>query len=191
MNLLLFTEMFSFLCHYHDFYRTWLRVANLFSCLFSFLCHYHDFYRTWLRVANLFSCLFSFLCHYHDFYRTWLCVANLFSCLLMLLCVFTFRVLWCHLRFQHTNDIRFVFTSSCLYEGPCLIYVMCVCLRLVVYNTLLCFCFVFLRLVYPIYAVSFNKIGWLVFNANICSIISSAISWPASENIQIPRCREG
>ena len=24
--------------------------------------------------------------------------------------------------------VWFVFTSSCLYEGPCLIYVICVCL---------------------------------------------------------------
>jgi hypothetical protein len=33
-------------------------------------------------------------------------------------------VLWCHLRFTHTHDVRFVFTSSCLLEGSCLIYVI-------------------------------------------------------------------
>ena len=30
--------------------------------------------------------------------------------------------------FPHKNDVRFVFTSSCLQEGSCLIYVICVCL---------------------------------------------------------------
>ena len=30
------------------------------------------------------------------------------------------------------NDVRFVFTSSCLWEGSCLIYIICVCLRIVV-----------------------------------------------------------
>jgi hypothetical protein len=32
-------------------------------------------------------------------------------------------VLWGSLRFPHNNDVRFVFTSSFLYEGACLIYV--------------------------------------------------------------------
>jgi hypothetical protein len=31
--------------------------------------------------------------------------------------------------------VRFVFTSSCLWEGSCLIYIICVCLRIVVSNT--------------------------------------------------------
>jgi len=35
-------------------------------------------------------------------------------------------VLWCPLRFPHKNDVRFVFTTSCLSEGSCLIYV-CLC----------------------------------------------------------------
>ena len=35
-------------------------------------------------------------------------------------------VLWCALRFLHRNDVRFVFTSSCLYDGPCFIYIICV-----------------------------------------------------------------
>jgi hypothetical protein len=33
------------------------------------------------------------------------------------------------------NDVRFVFTPSCLLEDSCLIYVICVCLRIVVSNT--------------------------------------------------------
>ena len=50
-------------------------------------------------------------------------------------------VLWCPLRFPQKNDVRFVFSSSCLYECSCLIYVSCVCLRIVVSNT---HCVVFL-----------------------------------------------
>jgi hypothetical protein len=53
-------------------------------------------------------------------------------------------VVWC----PHTNEFRFVFTSSCLWEGSCLIYVICVCLRSVVSTyTVLYFRFVCLRLV--------------------------------------------
>ena len=73
-------------------------------------------------------------------------VAHLFS---FLCCPIVFlyalsSVLWSPLRFPHRNDFRFVFTSSCSYEGSCLIHVICVCLRLVVSNAycdvyLLCF----------------------------------------------------
>ena len=42
------------------------------------------------------------------------------------------------LRFQHKNDVRFVFTSSCL---SCLLYVICDYLRILVSNT---YCVVFL-----------------------------------------------
>ena len=43
----------------------------------------------------------------------------------------------------YKNDVRFVFTSSSLYDDECL-YVICVCLRLVVSNTccvMFLFCF--------------------------------------------------
>ena len=43
--------------------------------------------------------------------------------------------------YLHKNDIQFVFTSSCLYEGSCLLCVICVCLRIVVSNT---YCAMFL-----------------------------------------------
>ena len=43
--------------------------------------------------------------------------------------------------YLHKNDFQFVFTSSCLYEGSCLLYVICVCLRIVVSNT---YCAMFL-----------------------------------------------
>ena len=31
------------------------------------------------------------------------------------------------LRVPHENDVRFVFTSSYLYEGSCIIYAICIC----------------------------------------------------------------
>jgi hypothetical protein len=43
--------------------------------------------------------------------------------------------LWCLLQFPHNSDVRFVFTSGCLWEGSCLIYVIYACLRVVVSNT--------------------------------------------------------
>ena len=52
-------------------------------------------------------------------------------------------VVCCRLRFPHKNDVRFVFTSSCLQEGSYLIYVICVCLRIVVSN-ICCVVFLFL-----------------------------------------------
>ena len=44
-----------------------------------------------------------------------------------LVCVYhlLFFVLLCPLRFPHENDVRFFFTSMCLYEVSCLIYVIC------------------------------------------------------------------
>jgi hypothetical protein len=55
------------------------------------------------------------------------------------MCLYVFSsVLWCPLRFPHKNDVRFVFTSSCLYEGWCLIYVICICLRSGVQHILCC-----------------------------------------------------
>jgi hypothetical protein len=64
-------------------------------------------------------------------------------CLIMGLYVLS-SVLWCPLGIPHKNDVRFVFTSSCLYNSACLIYVFCVCLCIVVSNTncvVFLFCF--------------------------------------------------
>jgi hypothetical protein len=58
----------------------------------------------------------------------------LFSFFVLAYYVSLCSVLWCPLRFPHKNDVWFVFTSSCLQEGLCLIYVICVCLCLVVSN---------------------------------------------------------
>ena len=51
-------------------------------------------------------------------------------------------VLWRLLRFPHKNDVRFILTSSCLYEwGLVSYYVICVYLHIVVSNI---YCVVFL-----------------------------------------------
>ena len=59
--------------------------------------------------------------------------------------------------------VRFIFTSSCLLEGACFIYAMCVCLRIVVSNTYcVVFLFGFLPLVYPILPVSLDCAFYLL-----------------------------
>ena len=66
------------------------------------------------------------------------CVAYLliFCVRCPIMCIYVLNtVLLCPLQFPHKNDVRFVFTSSCLQEGLCHIYVFCVCLRIVVSNT--------------------------------------------------------
>ena len=44
-------------------------------------------------------------------------------------------------RWRHKNDVRFVFTSSCLLQGSWISYVICVCLRILLSTT---YCVVFL-----------------------------------------------
>jgi hypothetical protein len=69
-------------------------------------------------------------------------VANLFSylcCPIKLLYILS-SMLWCPLRFPHKDNVWFVFPSSCLEKGSCLIYIICVCLHIVVSNT---YCVVF------------------------------------------------
>ena len=63
-------------------------------------------------------------------------------------CSKTGSVLWRPLRFSHKNDVRFVFTSSCLLECLCLIYVICVSLRIVGPN-IYCVVFFILFFVFP------------------------------------------
>ena len=67
----------------------------------------------------------------------------MFACCPIICLYVPSSVLRCLLQFPHKNDVRFVFTSSCLQEGLCLIYFICVCLRIhvVVSNT---YCAVFL-----------------------------------------------
>ena len=46
--------------------------------------------------------------------------------------LYKFRWCICPLRFPKKNDVRFVLTSSCMYEGSCLIYVIYVCSHITV-----------------------------------------------------------
>ena len=65
-------------------------------------------------------------------------VAHLFSffvCYAIICLYVPSSVLRCPLRFPHKYDVRFVFTSSCLLEDSCLIYVICVYLCIVVSDT--------------------------------------------------------
>jgi hypothetical protein len=78
--------------------------------------------------------------------------------------------------------VRFVFTSSCLYEGVCPIYVICVCLHIVMSNTYcdvsLCCC---LRLVsYVPNVASFSEMSnggkeepYIVFMGEIVADITT------------------
>ena len=91
-----------------------------------------------------------------------ICVAHLFTFLcypIMCLYVLT-SVLLCPLCFPHKNDVRVVFTSSCLSEGSCLICVIFICLHIVVSNTYCVACFfllvVIFCLVYPVLPMSLN-----------------------------------
>ena len=86
-------------------------------------------YKCWSYCFNWFPDLF--LVH---IYCRFLCCP--------VMCIYVrISVLWCSLRFPHKNEVRFVSTSSCLYDASCLIYVICVHLRIVVSNA---YCVVFL-----------------------------------------------
>ena len=72
----------------------------------------------------------------------------------VLLCVFTFLVPCVVISgpISAYNNVWFVFASSCLQEDSCLIYVICVCLRIVVSNTycIVIFCLLILYHIMPV-----------------------------------------
>ena len=68
-------------------------------------------------------------------------------------------VLW----FPHANDGRFIFTSSCLQKGSCLISVICVCLRTMVSNAhCVRFVFVFVWFLFFVLCDLHCKFLWIV-----------------------------
>jgi len=73
----------------------------------------------------------------HPRFFWWVRVAHLFSFLYRpITCFYVLSfVLWCSLRLPYKNDAH-----CSLWKGACLIYVICVCLRIVVSNT---YCVVF------------------------------------------------
>jgi len=122
--------MFSFLYHWLlDFYRTWLYIWVTRRVSGTAYTYRALELAPGLLVGSVLPCLSVFLC-----------------CPIVCLYVLS-SVLWCPLLFPHKTIV----TSRCLYEGSCLIYVICVCLRILV-----SFCFDFPRLVYPMLPVFLN-----------------------------------
>ena len=84
-------------------------------------------------------------------------------------------VLWGPLRFPRGRDVRFVFVSSGLCEGSCLVFIVCVCLRVVVSNTycvafffVLCtVCWQFLWIFHLLFAPSVFSEVFLLVKCNL------------------------
>ena len=101
--------------------------------MFSFLYHCQDFYWNCLPVASTWVQP-RFFCGVR--------VVHLFIFLCPIMCLYVLSfALWCPLRFPHQNDVRFIFTSSCLYEGSCLFLMLFVlaCGELCPTHIVLCF----------------------------------------------------
>ena len=99
----------------------------------------------------------------------------------MCLC-FPSSVLWCLLRFQHTHDVRFVFTFSCVWYLSCLICVSCVRLSKVVSNTyyvvfLLCFSLPFVSYVASFPGLSICDCPALFFNVYLGKCKNDHHTW--------------
>ena len=79
-------------------------------------------------------------------------------------------MLWCLLRFSHKYDVRFIFTSSCLLEGSCLINVIVfVCKYWCPTHIVLHFCFVcFLLVLCVCYVSSFSGLSIFDCHFGIC-----------------------
>ena len=75
--------------------------------------------------------------------------------IIVLLCVFTFWVPWCDVRYYFYTKMMF---GSSLYEGSCLIYVICVCsVRLCMRAHVLFTLFVFVRFVFVWWFMSYLR----------------------------------
>ena len=76
------------------------------------------------------------------------------------------------------NDVGFVFTSSCLWERSCFIYVICVCVRIVVSNT---YCVVFL------FCLSLSCVSYVasLFGLDCPFMITSSVF--AKKSLKIPK----
>ena len=84
----------------------------------------------------------------------------------LLLCVFTFWAPCCDVYYEFRIKRWSIYlylqlivggSMSCLWEGACLVCVVCVCLRVVSHACIvLCFCFVFTRFAYPMLPVSLD-----------------------------------
>ena len=92
-----------------------IRIAHIFEDFTGYLSPAPQFTPGFLVRSILLILKYAFVC-----------------CPFMCLYVLS-SVLWCPLQFPHINDAQFVFVPSCLQEGSCLIYV--ICLHIGVSNT--------------------------------------------------------
>jgi hypothetical protein len=135
-----------------------------------FTIHYQkqDYTQMYMHDHHIFPTLIQrSLIQIHNFkmhYKSSLCVHLVISYIMWLYVLSS--VLWCPRR----NDVLFVFSPSCLREGSCFIYVICVCLCIVVSNSYrVVFCFV-VRLVCPVLPVSLYCPFWLPFKYSLTFI---------------------
>ena len=110
-DLMCFIKGLSFLYHCQDFDRTWLYIWVTRTCLPFASIWLHLRFFGGVRGAHLFSFVY---------------------CPIMRVYVLS-SVLWCPLRFPHKKRCS-VRHYPQLFVG-CLIYVICVCLPIVVFNT--------------------------------------------------------
>jgi hypothetical protein len=115
-------------------YLKWQLIFYFSSRFVSLLYHCQDFYMTWLyiwatRWMSYKNCL--------PFVSTpgFLSDSCCSSFLVFLCYPVLSSVLWCALRCSHINDAPFVFTSCCMYDEWRLILCICVCMRIMAYNT--------------------------------------------------------
>ena len=141
--------------------------------LFSFLYHCIDFDRTWLyiwvtrRIPYKKQELFTFREHLSSPPVFWWgpCCSSFLVFCVVLLCGFMFLVPCCDVRYDFR--IKTKFGSSLppvVCRRACLIYVICVCLRIVLSNTycVACFCSVGFRLV--------SCVWWCPTHITVCFV---------------------
>jgi hypothetical protein len=91
-------------------------------------------------------------------------VAHYFLCIFLPLC----SVLWCPLRSSHNFFFGTSLPPVVCKGGSCLLYFICVyCVKWCPTHIVLCFCFVFLRLVYSMLTVSLEYLFWLPLRCSL------------------------
>jgi hypothetical protein len=115
-------------------------IFYFFTWMFSFLYHCQYFYRSWLSIWVTRRVFFGRICVAH--FASFLC------CSIMCFYVLS-SVLWCPLRFPYTNDVWSLPPVVCSSAHVLFTLFVFAYVYWCPTHTVLCFCFVFLRLVYP------------------------------------------
>ena len=136
----------------------WIPLHTTFYVDVSFLYHCHNIYRTWLyiwvkRWVSFKKQELLTLREQPSVHPVFWWVPCCSSCWPIMCLYVLCSVLWSPIRFPHKNDVRFVFTCSCMSY----LRYLCFSLHIVASNT-----YVFLRLVYIMFPVSLD-----------CSFLSS------------------